>query len=300
MPTYPVYRNDIKYKKHRDIDPNSAEWTDDIKNAFLKNNTDSIEYRIDECIKEKLETLDLSHMNNKCFDEFMAHTNFSIIKNKVQHIFAQSSNLTNIPNLNDFPNLITLDLSDNNLIQLNELPQCLEELILNNNNLTSLIYDLPNLKRLKISNNKITDIKLSNSIESAYLNNNPINSIPNMDNIKYLNISNTNITHICSYPRLEILECCYTKIDIIPKLDKLKELICNYSSVSDITQLNHLEFIEMINTNINKLHYIPSLCNITYNNDNKFRISQKYRLLKIIKNKNNIYEITFNISKTVT
>lgn len=294
---YTVYRNDIKFKKYKNIDPECANWTDDVKSAFLNSNTDSIEYRIEECIKENLETIDLSNMTSKCFDDFLSHSQFKTIVNKVQHIFAQSSNLSVIPNLHKFTNLITLDLSNNELTTIQNLPESLEELILNNNKLTSFVHNnLPNLKRLKITNNNIVEIKLSNSIESAYLDNNPITNITCINNIKYLNISNTNITHIYSYPKLEIIECQYTKIKCIPKMNTLKELICNYSQVSDISELKYLETIEMINTQITKIHYMNSLYSLKYHGDNIFRLSNLYQLFNIMKNKRNINEILFKPS----
>ena len=295
MSKYTVYRNDIKFKKHRHIDPKCADWTDDIKSAFYRYNTDSIEYRIQECIREKLETLDLSHMTHECFEDFMSHPKFREIRDKVQHIFAQSSNLSIIPNLHNFTNLLTLDLSNNRLTKINTLPTSLEELILNNNKLISLSHNLPNLKRLKITDNKITDIKLSNSLESTYLNNNPINNISQLDNIKYLNISNTDIKYIHSYPKLEILDCYHTKINSIPQMNKLKELNCSYSFISNIQELKHLETLEMINTNIDKLHYIHSLCTVKYHSNDKFKISNQYQLVSIKKNKKDINEIIFEI-----
>lgn len=293
---YTVYRNDIKFKKYREIDPECANWTDDVKSAFHGCDTDCIEYRIEECVREKYEVIDLSHMSSECFEEFISHSQFKLIVNKLHHIFAQSSNLSIIPNLHKFTNLITLDLSNNSLTKIHNLPESLEELILDNNKLTSLTHSMPNLKRLKIINNNISEIKLSNSIESAYLNNNPIISISSIDNIKYLNISNTNIKHIHSYPKLEIFECQYTKIKSIPRMDKLKELICNYSDVSDISELKYLESIEMINTQISKIHHMNSLYSLKYHGDNKFRLSNLYQLFNIMKNKKNINEILFKLS----
>jgi Leucine-rich repeat (LRR) protein len=294
MSKYIVYRNDLKFKKHRKIDPKCAEWTDDIKNVFLKYNTDSIEYRIQECIQEKLETLDLSHMSQNCFEEFIEHPQYDKIRKKVQHIFAQSSNLCIIPNLHQFTKLVTLDISDNNLININTLPISLEELILNNNKLTSLTYDLPNLKRLKISNNKILDIKLSDSLESAYLDNNPLNNIPHLYNIKYLNISNTYIKYIHSYPKLEILDCYHTNIRCIPKMDTLKELNCSYSRITDISELKYLESLEMINTHIKNIHFMDSLYIVKYHSDDKFKISRLYKIKQLTQNKKKFNELTFH------
>lgn len=294
MSKYRVYRNDLKFKNHRQIDPNCAVWTKKIKNSFVTYNTDGIDYRIYECIQENSETIDLSHMTLECFEEFITHLQFKNIRDTIQHIFAESSNLTIIPNLHKFKNLITLDLSNNKLTNIQSLPETLEELILDNNRLISFTHNLPNLKRLKISNNNISEIKLNNSLESIYLNNNPIDNINYTHNIKYLNISNTYIKSIYSYPKLEILECHHTKIKYIPKMDTLKELNCSFSPVSDISKLNNIESLEIINTHIKNIHYMNSLCIIIYNRGDIFKLSNKYIISGIKQNKNDKNVITFH------
>jgi len=60
--SYPVYRNDIKFRHHRNVDPSRAVWDDDVKKDFHEKDTDSIEYRLEECKRENYETLDLCHM----------------------------------------------------------------------------------------------------------------------------------------------------------------------------------------------------------------------------------------------
>ena len=102
---YIVYRNDIKFKQHRSIDPSRALWaSEDVKMDFMKN-TDSIDYRIDECVRENCNMIDLSHMSNTCFDEFIKHPAFYQLVTKVQHIFAKDCSLMRLPSLNCFTNL---------------------------------------------------------------------------------------------------------------------------------------------------------------------------------------------------
>ncbi len=111
MDKYTVYRNDIKYREHRNIDMSRALWTDDIKKDYINKNTDGIDYRIEDCKREKYETLDISHIERFCFKELFLNEIFKTIKNKIQHIFAQDCGLIYIPNLTELSNLQTLDIS---------------------------------------------------------------------------------------------------------------------------------------------------------------------------------------------
>jgi hypothetical protein len=290
---YPVYRNDIKFKKERGVDPNRAIWADDVKHDFHNKETDSIEYRLEECKMEKYETLDLSHMTNDCFKKLFANEIFKKIKGKIHHLFAKDCNLDAVPNLTECRSLQTLDLSCNKLKELPELPETLEELIVNDNLIKRLENDLPNLKRLNINNNAVMSINYSNSLESIHMKNNPIEYIPLLGHLYFLDISTTKITKIHKYPQLKILDCSYTNISTIPCLDRLEQLLCNYSNVEDIGAVKDLHLLEMINTRVKKLHYMKSLQTVLYHHDDKFSLSNNYKLLQLKKNKNNIVEIFF-------
>lgn len=293
---YDVYRNDIKFRKQRNVDPSRANWNSDVEKDFHEKDTDNIEYRIEECMREKFETLDLSHMSTNCFKLLMEHKQFKIIKKKVQHVFAQSSGIRALPSLTCLESLQTLDLSNNKLRELPELPESLEELILTNNRLVSIENDLPKLKRLNVANNKIDRINFSNSLESMYLNNNPIQRLPRLSNLYYLNISTTKIQTLHQYPKLKYLDCQYTQIETVPVMQSLNYLVCNYSAVNDISALSGLESLEMIQTKIDHVHHIPSLYSLKYHADDKFRLSKRYKPYGVMKNKRDITEIIFKLS----
>jgi Leucine-rich repeat (LRR) protein len=291
---YVVYRNDIKYKNYRNIDPNRARWKSDVENDYKYKDTDSIEYRIYDCEKENYETLDLSHMESDCFDKLFSNKLFMTIRNKLKHIFARDSNISRIHDLDEFTSLQTLDISNNKLTHIPKLPISIEELIVNDNNITNIDNDLPNLKRLNAKNNKICKINYNRNIESMYINNNPISEITRLDKIYYLDISNTNIDNLESLPSLTYLDCSHTKIQHIPKMDLLEHLICSESNVQDIDTMNSLKFLEIINTKVKKLKYMRNLCAMSYHNDNNFDISSSYKIKFIKKNKADIIEILFN------
>ena len=293
--SYVVYRNDIKYKKHRNIDMSRAIWDDDVKKDFEEKDTDGIDYRIDECKREKSETLDLTHMDKYCFEQLFSHQTFSNIKKSLQHIFAKYSNLKTIPNLLILKKLQTLDISCNKLKELENLPESLEELIVNDNNLTSIDIQLPNLKRFNGSNNMLEKFNYSNSLERLHLQNNPINVIPKLTNLYFLDISNTKITEIYSMPRLKYLDICNTEITIVPAMSSLEVLLCNNSSVNDISAINTIYSLEMINSKINCIHYMPNLNSIRYHDQDsaKLKLSKRYKILCQKQNTLLINEITF-------
>jgi hypothetical protein len=292
---YPVYRNDIKFKKHRDVDPDRAIWDPDVKDDFYSKETDSIEYRLEECRREKYETLDISHMKQNCFDMLVKNRMFSRIKCTVQHLLAKDCGLQSVPDLSGLTSLVTLDLSCNELKDLPELPESLEELIVNDNRLTRIANDLPGLKRFNGKNNMIASFNYSNSLESIYLSNNPINYIPSLSNIYYLDISTTEIKNLHHCPDLKYLDCSYTELQVLPELKLLEYLQCNESQISDIGTLPNLRSLEMINTNITRVSYMKNLGTLIYHHDNKFGISTQYKIQYVKKNKNNITEITFKI-----
>ncbi len=290
---YCVYRNDIKFKKHRLIDPSRAIWDNDVKNDYKEKETDSIHYRLEECEREKYETLDLSHMPSDCFLLLLKHKKINLIKKKILHLFANDCGFQDLPDLSIFSSLITCDLSDNKLKVLPELPESLQELIVNGNNLTQVNNELPVLKRFNGSNNMITLFNYANSLESIYLNDNPIDDIPKLSNLYFLNISKTKITKIHSMPKLKYLDCSHTEIQQIPSMNSLTHLSCNDSSVHDISQIHNLHSMEISNSKITQVHYMKDLYSIIYQNETNLVISKRYKIIQQKINKKNITEIMF-------
>jgi hypothetical protein len=289
-----VYRNDIKYKRYRDVDPEKAIWDDDVKMDYHDKDTDSIKYRLEECEREKYETLDISHMNENCFEELFANHTFNRIKNKIHHLFAKECQLVELPDLSTLSSMITLDISKNRIRKMPKLPESIEELIVNDNELTEINNFMPRLKRFNGSNNKIKIFNYQdsqNSLESIYLTNNPIDNVPILNNLYYLNVSSTNIKEIYQMKRLKTLECSKTHITKIPCMNSLECLICNSSKVNDISELKSLQSLEMVNTPIPRVHYMKQLDAITYHHDSNVEISKQYVIKYVRKNRNNIIEL---------
>lgn len=292
---YHVYRNDIKYRNHRDIDPSRAIWDDDVKNDFHCKDTDSVEYRIEECCREKYSILDLSHMKSDCIQKLFSNEKFLSIMTNVQHMFAKECELRTLPDLSMMVSLQTLDVSCNKLRELPNLPQTLEELIVDNNRLTQITNHLPNLLRLNCDNNMIERIRFSSKLERIHAKNNPISDIPSLKHLYFLDVSTSKVVHINSFPKLKHLDVSYTNVSAVKELESLEHLQCNFSGVTEITELPKIQTIEMVETNVNCIPYMPSLCRLTYTDAKKIKLSNRYMIRTIKKNKNNINELVFSL-----
>ena len=95
------------------------------------------------------------------------------------------NNITSFPNLSVFKNVIILDLSDNNLTSIPKLPSVIEELTIKNNKITEeQLSDYSSLKRVDISNNKLSKINTMNSLEILICDNNAITHVDTFPKLK--------------------------------------------------------------------------------------------------------------------
>lgn len=290
---YPVYRNDIKFKKHRNIDPSRAIWADDVKSDFNGKDTDLIDYRIEECAREKYTMIDLSYMEANCFFNMVHNNLFSTFCNSLQHIFAENSKLDEIPDIICLKFLLTLDVSSNRLTKLPKLPASLEELIVNNNKLTSIQQNLPKLLRFNGNDNNISEFNCPPLLERIHLKNNPIAYIPRLDNLYFLDIATTKISHLFPCKNLKWLDISYTQIKALPEMDSLQHLTCIDASLQDITKLKNLHAIEMSGSQIVHVQYLSCLSTLVYKNGMDLKLSKKYLITHTKKNENDDIEITF-------
>lgn len=294
---YPVYKNDIKFKKFNEIDSKNALYIDCSEND-LNQDIDSINYRINECIRENYDLLDLSNMTSNCIDQLIDHPQYKLIQKNLKHLFITNSQIYQIHSLQHFHNLETIDLNNNFLKLLPLLPNTIQELNIENNQLTQINQLLPNLKRLFCQNNLIQNILLCNSIERLQCQNNPITSIEPFDgqlpNLYYADISNTAIKNIIPMDKLKYLNCSNTAIISLPKLSSLKTLIANNSSLSDISLIDSLESIQIINNHINHLHYSESLKELIFHKSQHILFSNKFKINYLQENRNNIYKVVFH------
>lgn len=292
---YHVYRNDIQYGKKRNIDPKRAIWSDDVKYDYYNKDVDTIEYRIEECRKEKYEMLDLSHMDSDCFELLFSHTKFNTIRKKVQHLFAEDCGLHDLPDLNMFKSLLTLNISKNNLKYLGKLPETLEELVVNDNKLISVLNVMPNLVRFIGSNNNIRHFRFPESIERLHIDRNPFYSpIPTLNRLYHLDIAETYVSMVAPNPSLKYIDVTRNmNIKNLPSLPLLDHLCCNYSSIEMIGDMPVVRIIEMINAKIQMVPYLKTLQSLVYSDTQTLYLNKKYMIKRVRKNTNGINEIIF-------
>lgn len=293
---YTVYRNDIKYRDHNDIDISRAEFDDDdVRRDFLNGDTDTIEYRIIECFREKFQVMDLSHMDPDVFDKLITHDAFDKIASKIEVVSANDCGIETLPDLSSFTNLISLNIGDNNLRNLPKLPDSLEELIIDNNQIQTIPY-LRRLKRLRARNNDIRRIHYTETMESLILTGNRgLSELAELPRLYHLEIGKTRVSDIPMCTNLKYLDLEETDVEVLPDLPHLYILTCVRSKLFDISNLRNLYCLVATDSKVRRIHYMETLQKFTYNSkhQNEIRLSKRYRARRIFKNKNNVIDVLF-------
>ena len=269
---YFVYQNDLKYKKYRNLNPNYIIWQNDLKYLYDNVNFDSLEYRLHECEKNGMNYLDLNNMDMIKFPNIPKE-----FKDKIKYLFIAENDLSILPDLTDFKQLEILDISNNNIEEIDELPHTLKELSCRQNKLCYLPNKLPYIERIDCTFNKIIEINSNypnlKNLVCAY---NSINIIPNLENLEDLICCHNVINYIYGCKKLKYLDCSYNKIIKLDKYDNLIDLICNNNGISDIICYNNLKYIELFNTNIQSIPFMENLIDMYCDKNLVKRISKKY------------------------
>ena len=155
--------------------------------------------------------------------EFNIEEYLTSLPEDIKMINISNKGLTYIPSLDKFKKLEYLDCSDNQIIQLDNLPNSLKILDCYCNQIT-MLPNLPNkLEKLYCNNNQI--------------NNNQITQLDTLHNIEILDCSYNLITRLPNLPTLEILDCSYNQITMLPNLPTLKILDCSYNQITMLPNL---------------------------------------------------------------
>lgn len=154
--------------------------------------------------------------------------------------------------------------------RLGNLPNGLEVLNCNNNNLREL-SGTGDLVELYCSNNKLEQI-IDSMPQLRHLNcsRNKLSNLPKIESIKVLNCSHNNISYIPRWQYLRQLSCSYNQINIISMLRNLHVLDCRFNPVVLLSGLDSLRILKTEGTGITpkdveKLN-IPAL-NVSYGNE---------------------------------
>jgi hypothetical protein len=267
-----IYENDLKFNKNKNIDINSDKVffdSDNLKNN-IKEDSNTLEYRLRELKKNSSTSLDLSHMN---IDKNII-LNLPILYSNIIYLFLNDNNLSGELDLTKFSNLEVIDIENNNLTSLT-LPNSITEIVLVNNKLSKLpnninpirikaiknnLIEIPpysNLEILELSENNITKINKYDKLRKLIIDSNPIEYIDGMDNLLYLDISDTDNVKMGEMIKLEHLVAISTKLTEIPLFKSLKT-------------------IEVINSPIKRIPYFENFELILCSYDQTKNISSKY------------------------
>jgi hypothetical protein len=256
-----IYKNDLKFNENLDIE--SSEFESDAVKLIYNNfkSKPKIELRLEDSKMENYRYLDLSKLeiNDKYFSQLLELKKITNILSKIEFMDLSNNNLTKLPDLKKFSNIVYLNVSfnsidqdivDDNLIELtchnNSIKSIKSKKITHLNasdNLISLV-DIPNIKILIISYNKIDWI--SSYVNLVYLEcieNNIIN-IDNMYELEELYIGNNNVSNIKNMPNLKVLNCVGNPIDKIKYFPNLKTLMSSTCKISSQYILSNMEKIK--------------------------------------------------------
>lgn len=293
---YVVYKNDLKYRKHRNLDKNKILFNDEITRELYDTDLDSIDYRMKECIESGCITLDLKHMD--LTDNTFPKISTTISK-KLKYLFMSDNNLTKIPDfVIMFPCLEVIDISYNNISRVDDIPVTLNELCIRDNPLSYFKINkiCSSLKIIDCSNCLLREIANNfTNLEILICSNNKLTSINNHCNLKKLICNSNKISHISDCVKLEYLDCNDNNIlnNLSDDMIRLEHIVCSNTSINKLPYKSPLKTVESFNNKISELQYIPTLKEFLCNNDQLKLISEKYKIESITEHKKKFLCIMF-------
>ena len=294
---YIVYRNDLKNKLYNKINSDNAIWSENtFQNIHENIDTDSVAYRIEECKLEKYYYIDLSHMSSDKVNEFFSSDFFEENKAKICHLFIEASDITKLPDLRKMIKLETLNVSNNNLVKLTNLPHSLVELIATNNKLVQIHSKLRNVERLDLSFNNLSELVDMRKCTTLNISNNKFyNFNIKCPCVRELNVNTNNLTTLdpVLIPNVETLNISHTEIENICDLNKLQLLIGENSKLTTFYNLKQIRNLDIAGSHVKKIPFELTLQHLNIHNDPDLLIHSKYNVANYKKNKNNILCITF-------
>lgn len=278
-----IYKNDLKFNDNFDMEISEFISNDNNDNNDINANTiinienmynnfknkPKIELRLEDSRMENYNYLDLSSLgiNDEYFNELLKLQKITKILSKIEFLDLANNNLTLMPNLMNFPNILHLNISSNNISNKIENNNLIE-LTCSENNISEIVSE--SLQRLNANKNKLTNI--------------------NLPNIRTLIINNNKLTRIDSYLHLKYLECIENSIEKISNMIELEELYVGFNNLSKLSNMPKLEILNCVSNPINKIKFFPKLKVLLTSNPN---ISIEYQVSNISKHKSD-FIINFN------
>ena len=289
MKKYTVYKNDLMYKKHRKINKENIQFDDAETENMLNMDLDTLEYRFSAARSSNFCNLDLKNLDL---------TEMPIIptdiKKHIKHLFIGDNMLTSIPDLTEYINLETLEMSHNKISIIGSLPTKLIEINCSFNNIKQLPLHTK-LQRLDCHNNELTHIPLYPELEILICSNNKLVELPHIKSLKKLICDNNNISSVPEFRKVKYLSISNNNILTLPKLPKVTDLICNNMSKPLIfSEMGKIKNLELFNTKVSALQYYSTLQEIYCSKDTISTISEAYKLKNIQLHKEHYLIISFD------
>lgn len=284
-----IYKSDLKNKKNKNFDELSLYFDNkSVEKMFKETDLDTLEYRIKECEESNYSSLDLKHLELIKIPDLPEK-----IYDNISHLFLGDNKLETTIKLKKFKKLETLELSNNNLKELIDIPLTITELSCKYNNI-SKIRCLPKLRRLDCSNNKITSIEKMDSLEILDCRENNLVEIPEFKSLKKLYCSENQIVNIHNLNEIEYLDCSKNKLKELPDLPKVVDLLICHNNITNLpTNMNCVKYIEILNTSITLLQFYSTLKELYSGIDQIKKISSKYKVKNTRVHKNKLLIIEF-------
>jgi Leucine-rich repeat (LRR) protein len=167
------------------------------------------------------------------------------------------------PNFSRFINLKTLYCYKNNITKISGL-------------------EMPNLKKLSCSNNKIVSLTDFPNLEELLCSNNQLTRLPNMPKIRVIYCLNNKLTSITPLPKLQnltYLYCTNNKIKYLPKMPQILAIYCYNNELKNLPDISNIKYI-----NVNNNHLINNFGIVE--SGNEFDVySSTYRCILIKNNR---------------
>lgn len=289
---YTVYNNDLKYRKHKMLNESKIEWfSADLEEMYHNENFDDIQYRIHESRKNLWSFLDLSHLDLNEIPSLVHMREYKHLQ-KIKYLFINNNKLQSLSGIEQFPYIVVIDVSDNELDTVSNLPQGIVEFVCRSNKITDVVSH-EQLEILDCSDNPIVFLNEYPSLKSLTCHGCNLDSIITFHNITRLNATdNPNLKRIYSQPSLKHLSINNNTFIMNITHDNfphLTELILSGTGSIEIDPKLKLKTLEIADSQITRLLFIPTLKHLVYSRGKGFKFSTKYSVLLSHKQHNNMY-----------
>lgn len=217
------------------------------------------------------------------------------IPTSILNLFIENNKFTSL-SLKHLTNIQVVDVSDNNITNIDNLPPNIRELSCRSNNIQ--VLDLSPYKKLKIvdcTDNKISKIIPNNCLESLVANHNELVVIPTFNNLTRLEVNNNIISSFGYFKKLDVFVCSNNKIkEINPEqFPNIRHLHCYSNIINKFFEYDNLKKLDAHNNNFDVLPFCKKLEHAV--TDKKvYKISKRFNVNNIIKYENGVVEMIFD------